>query len=176
MTRSATLLALALLYGHLSLIAVGGGISVLPEMERQVVEIHGWMTSTEFAELFALAQAAPGPNILVVTLIGMKVAGLWGAVVATFAMCAPCCVLSYGVAYVWDRFRHRPWRIAVQAGLAPITVGLIFAGGYLVTRAAVHSPPAYAIAAATFGIVLFTRIHPLWMFAFAGGLGLLNLV
>jgi chromate transporter len=176
MSQPHTLLALALLYGHLSLIAVGGGISVLPEMQRQVVDVHGWMSSTEFAELFALAQAAPGPNILVVTLIGWNVAGLAGALVATAAMCAPCAFLSYGVAYVWDRFRRKPWRIALQAGLAPITVGLVFAGGYLVTHAAVHSVPAYGIAAATTAVVLFTRIHPLWMFALAGALGILNLV
>ncbi|HUC61411.1 MAG TPA: chromate transporter [Alphaproteobacteria bacterium] len=176
MSEAHTLVSLALLYAHLSLIAVGGGIAVLPEMQRQVVELHGWMTSAEFAELFALAQAAPGPNILVVTLIGWNVAGFLGALVATVAMTAPSALLTYGVAYVWDRFRHKPWRIALQAGLAPITVGLILAGGYFVTRAAVHSVPAYAICAATFAIVFFTRIHPLWMFALAGALGLMNLV
>src|SRR5258706_13600256 len=63
-------------FSLLSLIAVGGAITVIPEMHRSVVEVHGWMSGAQFADLFALAQAAPGPNILVVSLIGWKVAGL----------------------------------------------------------------------------------------------------
>jgi chromate transporter len=92
-----TLAQLAMDFSVLSLIAVGGAITVLPEMHRSVVEVHGWMSGAQFAELFALAQAAPGPNILVVSLIGWKVAGMAGAVVATAAVCGPSCVLTFAV-------------------------------------------------------------------------------
>jgi len=167
-----TLAQLALDFSALSLIAVGGAVTVLPEMHRSIVEVHGWMSGAQFAELFALAQAAPGPNILVVSLVGWKVAGLSGAVVATAAMCVPSCVLTYAVSGVWQRFRAARWRSAVEDGLVPVTVGLMLAGGYLITVSADHSIGAFAITAATAAIVLTTRIHPLWVLAAGGLLGL----
>jgi chromate transporter len=167
-----TLAQLALDFSVLSLIAVGGAVTVLPEMHRSVVVVHGWMSGAQFAELFALAQAAPGPNILVVSLVGWKVAGLSGAVVATAAMCGPSCVLTFAVSRIWQRFRFARWRSAVQDGLVPVTVGLLLAGGYLITLSADKSIGAFAITAATAAIVLTTRIHPLWLFAIAGLIGL----
>ena len=163
---------LAIDFSLLSLFAFGGVITVLPEMHRSVVEVHDWMSGAEFAQLFALAQAAPGPNILVVSLIGWKVAGLAGAVVATGAVCAPSSLLTYAVSRVWQRFRGARWRKIVEDGLVPVTVGLMLAGGYLITLAADHSAPAFAVTAATAAIVLTTRIHPLWLLAGGGLLGL----
>src|SRR5690349_606553 len=113
---------LAILAGHfalLSLVAVGGANVVVPDIHRFVVESQGWMSGPEFAQLFAIAQAATGPNVIVVTLIGWQVAGLAGALVATAAMTGPTCLLTYGVSRVWDRFRDKPWRKAVQTGLVP---------------------------------------------------------
>ena len=75
------LIALALMYGQLSLLAFGGANAVIPEMQRQVVDVHHWMTAQDFAAMFALAQAAPGPNMMVVGLVGWRVAGVAGAVV-----------------------------------------------------------------------------------------------
>jgi chromate transporter len=163
---------LAVDFSLLSLITVGGVITVLPEMHRNVVEVHGWMTGAEFAQLFALAQASPGPNILVVSLIGWKVAGLAGAVVATGAVCAPSSILTYAVSRIWQRFRGARWRRTVEDGLIPVTVGLMLAGGYLITLAADHSVLAFAITAATAAAVLTTRIHPLWLLAAGGLLGI----
>jgi chromate transporter len=159
-------------FSVLSLIAVGGAITVLPEMHRSVVDVHGWMSAAQFAELFALAQASPGPNILVVSLIGWKVAGVAGAVVATAAMCGPSCVLAFAVSRVWQRFRGSRWRAAAEDGLVPVTVGLMLAGGYLITLSADASIAAFAITAVTAAAVLSTRIHPLWCFAAAGLMGL----
>jgi chromate transporter len=167
---------LAMDFSVLSLIAVGGAITALPEMHRSVVEVHGWMSGSEFAELFALAQAAPGPNILVVSLIGWKVAGLAGAVVATAAICGPSCVLTFAVSRIWQRFHGASWRAAVENGLVPVTVGLMLAGGYLITLSADNSWPAFAITAVTAAVVLTTRIHPLWLFGLAGLFGLLGWV
>ena len=169
---SEEIVQLAVDFSLLSLITVGGVITVLPEMHRNVVEVHGWMTGAEFAQLFALAQAAPGPNILVVSLIGWKVAGVAGAAVATAAVCGPSSILTYAVSRIWQRFRGAPWRRVVEDGLVPVTVGLMLAGGYLITLAADHSALAFAITAATAGIVLTTRIHPLWLLAAGGLLGL----
>ena len=168
--------ALAMHFLVLSLVAVGGGNSILPDMHRFVVDVHGWMTDAEFTQLYAIAQASPGPNIMVVTLIGWHVGGFPGAVASTLAICTPSSILAYAVAQVWYRFRGRPWRVALQAGLAPLTVGLILAAGYVVTRGADHSPAAYALTAASVAVFLFTKLNPLWLFAVGGVLGLLGVV
>src|SRR5881396_2358506 len=118
------LLDLAVTFGVLSIIAFGGMPAVMPEMQRLVVEVKGWTTPTEFIQLFAIAQAAPGPNVLIVSLIGWKAAGLPGAVVALLAVCGPAAVLAWWIADLWERFKESPWRIAIQKAIAPLVVGL----------------------------------------------------
>lgn len=170
------LAGLALRFMALSLIAVGGVTTIIPEVHRVAVDVHGWVTDAEFTQLFVIARAAPGPNMLVVTLIGWQVSGLAGALVATTAMCLPSCTLSYLAVDVWQRFRGARWRAAVEVGLAPITVGLVLATGWLVARGAHDGWPASAITAVTTALVVFTRVNPVWLLAAAGALGLLGLV
>ena len=114
------LLTLAAQFAFLSLFAIGGAMAVMPEMHRQAVDVSHWMTDRQFADLFAIAQAAPGPNIIIVTLIGYQAAGIAGALVATLAMCGPTCVITYFVGRTFDRFKDAHWRIVVQAGLVPV--------------------------------------------------------
>jgi len=119
-----TLWALAIQFGTLSLMAFGGANAVLPEAHRQSVTLHHWMSDQDFAALFAIAQAAPGPNFQVCTLIGWKAAGLAGALVATAAMCAPSCLLTFWIAKLWDRQPEARWRVAaleLQALRSPET-------------------------------------------------------
>ena len=96
----------------LSLISVGGMPSVLPELQRYVVDVKGWMSPEDFIQIFAVGQAAPGPNMLIASLVGWKVAGLAGALVALASMCGPAAVLAWWVAEAWERFKDSPWRIA----------------------------------------------------------------
>jgi chromate transporter len=167
---------LAIGLGLLSLMAVGGISPVLPEIHRQVVEVRGWMTTGRFTDLFAIAQGAPGPNILVVTLIGWDAAGLPGAAVATIAMCAPSCLLAFLVGGLWHRFRNARWRIAVQAGLVPVTVGLVAASAWLIARVADTTLVAFALTAVTAVGVFATRVHPILFLAAAAALGAADLV
>jgi chromate transporter len=102
----AVLAELAWRCATLSLVAIGGINAILPEIHRAVVEVEQWMTSAEFAQMFALAQLAPGPNAMVVALIGWKVAGSLGAFVATIAICGPSSVLCYIALQWWERVRH----------------------------------------------------------------------
>jgi chromate transporter len=127
MSNASTLASLAHVFMQLSLLAFGGTNSVLPEMQRQVVEVHPWQTAQEFAALFALAQAAPGPNMLVVTLIGWHVAALPGALITTLGVAAPSSVLTFIGYNLWYQFRDAAWRRLVQAGLMPVTAGLVMA-------------------------------------------------
>ena len=170
------LVELALQFLVLSLLSIGGANSIIPEMHLRAVDIEHWMTDAEFSQLFALSQAAPGPNVLIVSLIGWKVAGVAGAVVSMLAMCAPSAVLTYQVARAWDRFRHAPLRIAIERGLAPATVGLILSSGYVLTRTTDHSVAAYAVTGTTLLLALTTRLHPLWVLAAAASLGAFGLV
>src|ERR1700674_2305128 len=120
------LLELVLVFAPLSLVAVGGANSVTPDIHRQVVTAHAWMSEAEFANAFVLAQAVPGPNILVVSLIGWNVAGLPGALVA---ICVPSSVLALLVERGLRTVRMARWRYRIQMGLGPLTIGLMLASG-----------------------------------------------
>lgn len=113
----ATLISLALIFTELSLIAFGGGNAILPEMQRRVVEVQHWMSASEFSALFALAQAAPGPNMMVVPLVGWHVAGFAGVVVTSIAKFGPSSLITAGAVTLWERFKDRPWRRIVRPGL-----------------------------------------------------------
>lgn len=171
-----TLSELAGYFLVLSFFAIGGAIAAVPDMHRLAVDVKHWMTDQQFVELFAIAQLTPGPNVIVVTLIGYHVAGIVGALTTTVAMCGPTCVLTYYVGRVWDRFRDKPWRIAVQGGLVPISIGLIAATALLLALAADNNIAAGVITAVTAAVGYFTRLNPLWVFgaaALAGAAGLL---
>lgn len=170
------LLTLAGLFGELSLLAVGGGATVLPEMQRQVVNVHHWMSGADFAALFALAQASPGPNMLVTTLIGWRVAGLPGAIVATLGIVLPSSLLSYAVGDLWTRFRDRAWRRRVQSGITPVTVGLIMAAAVLLTEATSSSAGHALITLAVAVAATTTPFNPLWLLGAAAVLGALGIV
>ncbi|WP_035059675.1 chromate transporter [Andreprevotia chitinilytica] len=171
-----TILQLLATFSMLSFFAIGGANSVLPEMHRQAVDIHHWMSGSEFAALFALAQAAPGPNVLIVSLIGLHVAGLPGVVATTVAMCGPSSLLAYHIGKLWHRFRDAPLRGVILRGLTPITIGLVLGSGYLLTRSADQSWPAYVLTAVTVLLMIHTRLNPLWLLAGGAVLGLLGVV
>jgi chromate transporter len=170
------LITLAVQFAIMSLLALGGANAVVPEMHRQAVELRGWMDERQFADMFAISQVAPGPNVMLVTLIGYHVAGFSGALVTTLAMCGPTAVLALFLGRTWDRFKDAKWRVAVQEGLVPISVGLVGATAIVLTRAADHNWMAGLITAATAATAYWTRWNPLWLIALAGLVGLAGLV
>jgi chromate transporter len=176
MKDEAILWTLAGHFALLSLFAIGGANAAMPEMHRLAVEVKGWMSDRQFADLFAIAQVAPGPNVIIVTLIGYQAAGIAGALVATAAMCGPTCIAAYYIGRVWDRFREARWRIAIQAGLVPITIGLIAASAWVLALAADHNWIAAAITIATAFVGYFSRLNPLWLFGVAALVGLAGYV
>jgi chromate transporter len=171
-----TLLTLAVHFAILSLFAMGGANAAVPEMHRLAVDVMRWMSDRQFADMFALAQVAPGPNVIVVTLIGYHVAGLAGAAVTTAAMCGPSCVFAFYMGRVWERFKDAPWRVAIQAGLVPISVGLVGASAAILTQAADQSWLAILLTVVAACVAYVTRWNPLWMFAIAALLGIAGLV
>jgi len=176
MTDASTLANLAAVFMQLSLLAFGGTYSVLPEMQRQVVEVHRWISAQEFASLFALAQAAPGPNMLVVTLIGWRVGALPAALITTLAVAAPSSVLTFVGFNLWYRFRDAAWRRLVQAGLMPVTAGLLMASAALLLGTTTTDWGTGAIAAVATALFLSTRLHPLLVLGAAAALGATGLL
>lgn len=172
MNDDSPLTALATYFALLSLVAIGGAVAAIPEMHRVAVDTMHWMNDRQFTDSFAIAQLSPGPNVMIVALIGYHVAGLAGAAVATAAMCGPTCVVAYFAAHTWNRFKTARWRIALQAALVPVSLGLIGASAFVLARAADKSVAAALITVATVVVAVFTRISPLWLFAVAGLLGL----
>ena len=163
---------LALYFGLLSLIAFGGMPAVLPEMQRLVVDVNGWATPAEFIQLFAIAQAAPGPNVLIVSLVGWKVAGLAGALVALLAVCGPAAALSWWVCGLWERFKDSPWRLAIGRAITPLVVGLVLSSGFILATPS-GSPDwrMWVIAGASAAATLASKVNPLWILAVCGAAG-----
>ena len=170
-----TLLTLGGYFALMSLFAIGGANSAVPEMQRVAVEVQGWMTARQFTDIFAIAQVTPGPNVIIVSLIGYYAAGLPGALIATLAMCGPSCIFAFYIGEVWERFRHAPWRVAIQAGLLPISIGLVAATAFVVASAAAHNIAAVATTLAAAVATYTTRLNPLWIFVAAALLGFAGL-
>jgi chromate transporter len=154
---------LAIGFVSISLIAVGGGIAVVPEMNRLAVELHGWMDHARFAQLYALAQAAPGPNVLVVGLIGWEVAGIAGMLTAVVAMTVPSGVLAFGFFRMRTRLAGRRWLRLGEKGLVPVAVGLILSSGLILGQAAAINALAVAMTIASSLFVWRTDRSPLWV-------------
>ncbi|WP_118181551.1 chromate transporter [Paraburkholderia phosphatilytica] len=172
---TSTLIALALIFSQLSLLAFGGGNTILPEMQRQVVDVHHWMPASEFSALFALAQAAPGPNLMVVTLVGWHVAGWAGMLVTSIAKFGPSSVVTVLALHAWNRFKDRPWRKIAQRGLVPVTAGLVAASAMLIAKASDASWIAWGITGVCAVLSLRTRVHPLVLLAAGSVVGLVVL-
>ena len=170
------LLTLAATFGLMSLFAVGGANSAVPEMHRVAVDVHHWLTDKQFADVFAISQLSPGPNVLIVTLIGYAVAGLGGALVATLAMCLPTALLAYGVSRFLGRSSHARWPAIVQAALVPLSIGLMAASGLVLGLASDRTWVAAAVTIGAAVLASLTRLNPLWLLAAGGCLGFIGLI
>jgi chromate transporter len=145
-----------------SLISFGGGPSIFAGIQHQAVDVHHWVSSREFVELFAISRAAPGPGSMLSTLVGWKAAGWWGALVATLALFVPSSLLCYAIVHVWNRHRGKQWHTALEQGLAPIGAGLLLAGVLSILRIADAGLSTMAVAIASGVIAMsFPRVHPL---------------
>jgi chromate transporter len=166
-------------FALLSLLAVGGGTAVLPQMKYETVTLHHWLTAAQFTDLYSLGQLSPGPNMNMVTVIGYEVAGGLGAVLVLVAFYLPSCTLAFTVGRIWDHFEGSPWRDAVQRGMAPITVGLMLSGVYAIGRTATfnlshsarHNLITVTLTALVTGILLLRHVNPALLILVAGGLG-----
>lgn len=163
-------------FGMLSLLAVGGGGTVIPDMHRYLVESRQWMTDEQFAALYAISQASPGPNILFVALFGWQVAGAAGAFASMVGICGPSSVIALGFEYFAGRAPHALWPVLIRRGLSALTIGLLMSTGWVLAGSVDHRWTAAAVTLLTVGLMLKTKTHPLLLVALGGGAGLLGLM
>ena len=163
-------------FGLMSLFAVGGANSAIPEMHRIAVEVHHWMTDKQFADVFAISQLSPGPNVLIVTLIGYSVAGIFGALAATLAMCGPTAVLAYYVSRLLARSSGSRWPAIIQAALVPLSIGLMGASALILALTSDGNWIAALITVTAAALAFATRLNPFWMLAAGGILGFAGVV
>ena len=163
-------------FGLMSLLAVGGANSAIPEMHRIAVDVHHWMTDKQFADVFAISQLSPGPNVLIVTLIGYSVAGIFGAVAATLAMCGPTAVLAYYVSRLLARSGGSRWPALIQAALVPLSIGLMGASALILAQSSDGSWTAVLLTLATAALAFATRLNPFGMLAAGAVLGFAGVI
>ena len=155
--------ALSLHFALLSLMAIGGVSSILPDMQRYVVEANHWLSATQFADAYALGQAAPGPNMMFVTVLGWQLAGWAGAVVATLATIVPPILLTLTVTRLSAANPNAPLGRAIRGGLGPIAIGLTLSSGWILAHSADHDWRGALLTLLTVVLMLRTRLNPMWL-------------
>jgi chromate transporter len=171
-----SLQALLALFAHflsLSIFATGGGIALASDMHRYVVEEHGYLTHTQFVKSIALAQAAPGPNILFVTVMGWQMAGLPGALATTLGLSLPALVFPLLISRASRMAQFDRLIRALQRGLGPIALGLMGATCYLLARRAPGPWMGLAFIAVSVLVLTLTRVPPVAVIAASGVVGAL---
>jgi chromate transporter len=156
----ARLMSLIWVFALLSILAVGGGTAVLPEVERLTIHHFHWITEGQFRDMYSLGQVAPGPNMMMVLLIGYRIAGALGALAVGLAFFLPDCVLTLVVHRLWEHLKNSPWRTAVQHGMAPVAIGLMLSGTYAVARLSIFNLTSLLIATTVFLLLLWRHFNP----------------
>ncbi|ABI61629.1 Chromate transport protein [Granulibacter bethesdensis CGDNIH1] len=168
---SPRLLDIIMLFGGASLLSFGGGNAIVPHLQMQTVEVYHWLTAEQFADAYAMAQVAPGPSTLLVTILGYDAAGIPGAVLATIAMLIPSSLLVFGAALLWKSMGEGRFRRIFERAMAPLAVGLVLASGIIITKSNDHSWPAYGITAASTLVLCRWHLHPVAVMACCGVIG-----
>lgn len=167
----------------LSLFSLGGGNTLLSEYHHLAVDQYCWLSSRQFADIYAIAEAAPGPSSMIVGLLGLGAGwphGLGWALLtacgAEVAILVPSTLLMVAACLSWRRLENSPWRIAFERGLGPVTLGLLFAVGVKIVQTAARTPLAVLVSLLVCGLMLRTRWSPLLFLAVAGVLGSLGVI
>jgi chromate transporter len=166
--------ALIRVFSYLSLLAVGGGMAAFPEMEYLSVDVHHWLTKEQLIHLYSIGQMAPGPNMMMIVAIGDWAAGALGALAVLLAFFLPTALLTFAVGRGWKRLESWPWRDSIQAGLAPVSIGLLLAGCYTMAKGAIFGVETAAIAAGVLLILLQYKMNPALLVAASAVIGYLS--
>ncbi len=162
------LLGLILVFVPLSLLSFGGGQAVVADIQHQTVGVWGWLTGQQFSDVYGISRAAPGPSTLIAALIGYQVAGFTGAVVATLAIYIPSSIVVSTVASWWQKHPDSRLKRSFERGLAPVAIGLVFAGALAVIEAGPMTWFTLATTVICCGVLYFTKTSPYWLVIIVG--------
>ena len=171
---SGVLLSLFLHFGMLSLLAIGGAITTAPDMQRYVVGERGWLSDAQFTSSVAIAQAAPGPNLLFVAVVGWNIAGLAGVAATLAGSLLPSTTLALAASRYGDKRRDSRAMKAFSAGMAPLTLGLLLATGWVLTSPVRDSWGALLLVPFTVLMLVKTKLSPVWLVAVGAAVGALG--
>lgn len=166
--------ALGRVFAYLSLLTVGGGMAAFPAMKLLTVDVHNWLTFPQLIHIYSVGQMAPGPNMMMIVIIGQWAGGFFGAVVTIVAFFGPTALLAFVVARGWKRLEKWPWRQSIQRGLAPVSIGLLLAGCFTMAKGAITGLETGALAVGTLLILLQYRINPALLVVAGGVIGILS--
>lgn len=156
------------LFGGLSLLALGGGSAIIPELQRQTVVEQAWLSDKQFVDFYALTQVTPGPSMMVVALVGFQVAGFPGALAAVVGMFGPSSCLVLAVRVSWNRIRKSRWRELMERTTRPFAVGTMLASASLVAQSTNVDGISWAITVVAAALVASQRLGILPTMALAG--------
>lgn len=163
-------------FAALSLLALGGGSAIIPELQRQAVLEQHWLSDRQFVDFYALTQVTPGPSMMVVALVGFQAAGTPGALAAVIGMFGPSSLLVFTVRNTWNRLRNSRWRRLMERTTRPFAVGTMLASATLVAHTTNHRPLDWAltlVAAALVGSKRLSILPTMALAALAGWLSAL---
>ena len=164
---------LARVFAYLSLLTVGGGMAAFPEMKVLTVETHKWLTFPQLIHIYSVGQMAPGPNMMMIVVIGQWAGGFLGAIITLIAFFAPTALLAFVVGRLWKRLEHWPWRRSIQDGLAPVSIGLLLAGCFTMAKGAITGLDTGVIAVSVLLILLRYKVNPALLVVAGAVVGLL---
>jgi chromate transporter len=147
-------------FAYLSLLTVGGGMAAFPEMKILTVEVHKWLTFPQLIHIYSVGQMAPGPNMMMIVVIGQWAGGVLGAFAVLLAFFGPTAVLAFIVGRMWKKLARWPWRTSIQQGLAPVSIGLLLAGAFTMAKGAIFGAETAAIAVGVLLILLKYKVNP----------------
>jgi len=156
-------------FAYLSILTVGGGMAAFPEMQHLTVTVHNWMTAQQLVHMYSVGQLAPGPNMMMIVSIGdwavweasgSMALGIVGGIIVVAAFFGPTALLALLVGRAWNKLEKWPWRLSIQQGLAPVSVGLLLAGTLSMARTAVTGWTTGGIALAVLLTMLWRKVNP----------------
>ena len=165
--------ALIRVFSYVSILTVGGGMAAFPEMKILTVDVHHWFSFAELIHLYSVGQMAPGPNMMMIVSIGEWAGGTLGAIAVLIAFFGPTAILTFVVAKAWRNLEKWPWRSSIQQGLAPVSIGLLLAGGISLAKGAIPGVETGVLAVAVLLILLQYKVNPALLVSASAGVGVL---
>jgi len=148
-------------------------MAAFPEMKLLTVDVHKWLTFSQLIHIYSVGQMAPGPNMMMIVVIGQWAGGLLGAIVTLIAFFGPTALLAFVIGRLWKRLETWPWRRSIQEGLAPVSIGLLLAGCFTMAKGSITGLDTGAITVGVLLILLQYKINPALLVLAGAGIGLL---